>query len=685
MFAASKTDSVSGGPPDAQFNQVTMLLHGDGTNGAQNNTFLDSSTNAFSITRNGNTTQGSFSPYGSNWGNAFTSASGDYLSVPYSSAFNLTGDFTVECWINPSALPTSNGSGSPLYARIFSFGTYNAANSIGLELNSNDAGRLNAITVWYNGSQYYSANSLVAVGNWYHCAMVRSGTTITIYLNGTSVITITGASAAVNTSQALLIATLHSFTTDANACFKGSISNFRVVKGTAVYTSTFTPPTTPLTAITNTVLLTCQSNRFVDNSTTAATITSFGTTSVQRFNPFGTSTAYSTSVIGGSGYFDGTGDWLSVASATPFDFGSGDFTLECWAWFNNFSSDYRLIAKVANISSFGSWQIIVDTSGYPLIYASSAATSWNVCNGVGGGIAIKANCWNHIAATRSGNTFTMWVNGVSSGTTTSALSIYYSASVPVTVGGMPDGTRILPGYITDARVVKGTAVYTSAFTPPTAPLSAITNTSLLTNMTNGAIFDNAMMNDLETVGNAQISTSVKKYGTGSLSFNGTGRLVSPPTYLFDLAGNFTIECWVNFNTLAGAYTGIASYADSSGWNGWQLLKTSSNIFFQLLTASGGTGNITSNVTSLNTGVWYHIAVVRSGSTITLYIDGVSNGTSTTTASYSSANSFFRVGDERTLSYPLDGYVDDLRITKGFARYTAAFTPPTAAFSDTGPY
>ena len=58
-------------PVDPQFNYVTMLLHGDGTNGAQNNTFLDSSTNNFTITRNGNTTQGSFSPYGSNWSNYF--------------------------------------------------------------------------------------------------------------------------------------------------------------------------------------------------------------------------------------------------------------------------------------------------------------------------------------------------------------------------------------------------------------------------------------------------------------------------------------------------------------------------------------------------------------------------------------------------------------------------------------
>ena len=87
MFAASKTDSVSG-VADAQFNYVAMLLHGDGTNGAQNNTFLDSSTNNFSITRNGNTTQGSFSPYGSNW-SMYTDNSANYILFPQNSNYDL--------------------------------------------------------------------------------------------------------------------------------------------------------------------------------------------------------------------------------------------------------------------------------------------------------------------------------------------------------------------------------------------------------------------------------------------------------------------------------------------------------------------------------------------------------------------------------------------------------------------
>ena len=97
MFSAStKTSTPSGGGADSQFNYVTMLLHGDGTNGAQNNTFIDSSTNNFTLTRNGNTTQGSFGPVGSNWSNYFDGAS--YFTTT-SSQIVPTGSFTVECLV----------------------------------------------------------------------------------------------------------------------------------------------------------------------------------------------------------------------------------------------------------------------------------------------------------------------------------------------------------------------------------------------------------------------------------------------------------------------------------------------------------------------------------------------------------------------------------------------------------
>ena len=86
-------------PSDVYFKYVTLLLHGDGTNGAQNNTFIDSSSNAFTITRNGTPTQGSVSPFGPDWSNSFNGTT-DYLraSSTIKTTYDLNGyidDFRI--------------------------------------------------------------------------------------------------------------------------------------------------------------------------------------------------------------------------------------------------------------------------------------------------------------------------------------------------------------------------------------------------------------------------------------------------------------------------------------------------------------------------------------------------------------------------------------------------------------
>jgi hypothetical protein len=95
------------------------------------------------------------------------------------------------------------------------------------------------------------------------------------------------------------------------------------------------------------------------------------------------------------------------------------------------------------------------------------------------------------------------------------------------IGRTQDGT--VPdwnGYISNYRFVKGRAVYTSNFVPPIAPVTAVANTSLLCNFTNAGIIDNAMMNNLETLGDAKISTVQSKYGGSSMFFDGTGDYLS---------------------------------------------------------------------------------------------------------------------------------------------------------------
>ena len=676
MFAASKTSTPSGGTPDPQFNYVTMLLHGDGTNGAQNNTFVDSSSNNFTITRNGNTTQGSFSPYGSNWSNNFVRASTQYLTVSNSgSQFTFgTGAFTIECWVNLASMPS--GTGYPTSYWLFGGGPVESDAGIDFYINDTQIG--------FNLTAFSSPTAIgnhgMSVGAWYHVAVVRGGgsnQTVSIYVNGTRVATASSVTATANAATTGIAISAAEPLGATNGNFNGYISNHRVVKGTAVYDptqSTLTVPTTPLTAVTNTSLLTCQANRFFDASTNALTITVNGTPSVQRFNPFGTSTAYSTSVIGGSGYFDGTGDYLNTANSSAFAFGTGDFTVECWI---NTGSNNVGLAEVDGGST-----------GYWMWHINAGTMSWQNTRGganlflITGAGAVCNNAWHHLAIVRNSSVTKAYWDGVEKASASDTTN-YSGTGGNLNVAYESAAGKILNGYMANFRIVKGTAVYTAAFTPPTAPLTAVTNTSILLNTVNAGIFDNAMMNDLETVGNAQISTSVKKYGTGSIAFDGAGDyLVAPSNAIFNMGtGNFTIECWAYPQTQVESYPALFNL---TGVNDLSVAYNhgdgTANSFSMLTGATRTSASVTSSVNN-----WYHIALVRNGTTVTLYIDGTSRATTTNSSTLGGTTCTIGVYGAAFPTTAFKGYIDDLRITKGYARYTTTFTPPTSALSDTGPY
>ena len=646
MFLANKLNKGAGAPAapaDAQFNYVTMLLHGDGTNGAQNNTFLDSSTNNFTITRNGNATQGSFSPYGSNWSNFFSynSTAVNYLT---SNSLSLSGTFTIETfvyWDGVGSVPV-----------IFTLG--DSSLSTGMEIYKSGSN-----WVLYSDNAARITGSAAVVGQWTYISVSRTGSTVTMYINGVSQGTWTSST----TFSGTIKVGAEFYGGGYSSSMSGYISNFRVNNTTAINTV----PTAPLTAVSGTIFLTCQSNRFIDNSSNAYAITVNGSPSVQRFNPFGASTAYSTSVIGGSGYFDGSGDSLSLATATAL--GTGNVTVEFWFYPTDISATYRDIyegrSSVSSNTGFAIFQYgqTIEIYGNGLKVSSAAS-------------AFPANAWTHFAVVRTSGTCQIYINGVASGSSGS-----YSDNFTSTVRKIGDAINSFPyiGYISNLREVTS-AVYSATFTPPTAPVTAISGTSLLTNFTNGAIFDNAMMNDLETVGNAQISTSVVKYGTGSMSFDGTGDyLISAPSPDNILGGgDFTIEFWLYPSNTSSAYRALVS---SETYNpgttgGWSLYQNGTSFELWIVPS-----NIITATSAITASVWQHVALCRASGTLRLFVNGASVGSVSNTTSLTGQK--ILIGDNLG-SYFYNGYLDDLRITKGYARYTATFTPPTAALPDTGP-
>ena len=661
---------ASGGEPtDANFKNVTLLLHGDGSNGAQNNTFIDSSTNNFTITRNGNTTQGSFSPYGSNWSNYFD-GTGDYLTAPYSVTNSewWTQDFTMEMWVynNTNAVSGTNSlclqlaHGIPASADTYwAFGT-NASGQVDFYYFNGGGVRLTGTTA-------------AALNTWNHIAMVytHSSGNISLYLNGSRVATGTKAGTPQNSSGSTINVGVAQ-----NTFYNGYISNLRILDGTALYSgTTYTVPTAPLTAITNTSLLTCAYNRFRDGSTNNFTITRNGDVKVTNFAPFSPSSSYSTSANGGSGYFDGTGDYLSVASNAAFGFGTGDYTVEAWVYPTSVRNGENLI-------------YVTDTTGGLTLFYNQTQVAIGrraTAQDLTATYTMPIGAWTHIAVSRQSGTTRIYINGVEAASTTTS---YNYPTGQAGIGDYPTiGNLGVMGFLANTRVVKGTAVYTANFTPPSSPVTAITNTSLLTNFTNAAIFDNSMKNDLETVGNAQISTSVKKFGTGSMYFDGNGDvLATAHSPSLDLgSGDFTLELWVNVPSTSSQQGLVVKRLTDQIANGtWGLrINSGGNLYFEDIQTPSGI--VTFGTLSTNT--WTHVAVTRSGSTVRGFLNGtlVSSGTSTRdfTNSYPLLIGIWGTSGgswpSGTIDSPLNGYIDDLRITKGVARYTANFTAPTAPF------
>jgi len=631
--------------------------------------FIDNSINNFTLTKAGDTSVQRFSPFNPSSVtptsySGYFDGTGDYLT--WSGTTVGTGAMTFECWF----YYTGSFSG------ISSFIGPGSAITGGLNCNLNNS------TTFSFDRYGVSANNFtvptIAANTWNHVAFVRNSSNVaTVFFNGVR-------------SSTGTVSDTYSYTTSAAIGYTGGavprnwigyISNARLVVGSNVYDptlTTITVPTTPLTAIANTSLLTLQSPTFIDNSTNNFTITAFGNSQPTQQNPFGftstTTNGYTPSTIGGSGYFDGTGDSLSIPAGTYLQF-TGNYTIEFWIYFTSVSGDQDLVSNyVSNTSA--DWTIVLSTTFQ--YYPSSAASA------VVGPTAI-ANRWYHFAAVRSGTTCSMYIDGVSVGTPLTFSGTLGDATRPAYIGSRGGSSNFTRGYMSDVRITKS-ALYTSNFVPPAQPLLAVQNTVSLLNMTGAGIYDAAMMNNLETVGDAKLSTAITKFGGSSMYFDGTGDYLILPagqTGAFN-TGNFTIEFWFYATTVAIANQAFIAQrtGDTVAVIGWSIRLGTSTFAADI--SNGSTNYTLTHQTAVSANSWNHGALVRSGTSITLYLNGVANSSPQTVASNyilngSGSTIYIGYASSGSVISSFNGYIDDLRITKGYARYTSNFTPPTTTF------
>ena len=635
---------------------LLMKLSGENVRQNVGTAIFDSGPASYEITNNGSVTQSAFSPFEQNWSTYFN-GSGDYITLPSSGIFNFgTGDFTIECWINPSRLVSSQAIAGSSYGTTG--GTLYLLNDT-VVFNTNLS---NAQT---------PAGSLLT-GEWAHIAAVRSGSTLTIYINGIARSSDPAFTTNLIVTNAVIGANPAS---PATRQYRGYISNLRVVKA-AVYTSAFIPSTTPLTVVANTSLLTCQNGVLLDNSTFAASVTSTGSPSAAAFSPFGNTEITSTPT--NSIFFTGT-SYINAPSSCV-QFGTGNFTMEAWIYPTS-ASDMNIFSRSWGGSNF----IICSINGGVINFWMGHPNSGWVAP-ASANTAIKINQWQHIAVTRNGTAVNIWVNGISVASATSAVDMNSSDTTPLSIGRYPFSGSAFSGYMSNVRIVNGTAIYTSAFTPPTSALSAVTNTSLLVGVGNVLTDLSASALTLTNNGAARISsfsplsavptittTAVPfngNYGNAySVQFNGSSYLSAASNSALNLgSGNFTIELWFNQSAVKTTSFMAMSDAGSTGY-AFGASGTANKLWWY----TGASSKILSS-SNFQYGVWNHAAMVRVGSTTTMYLNGTSVGSYTDTTTYSGTTTYIGT-DQYGQSW--NGNLSNVRIVKGIAVYTANFTPPTA--------
>ena len=656
-------------------NYTTLLATAVDT--SDNNNVTDSSGNNNTITVNGGGHAGTFSPYRHGGYSAYFDGESDYLDFPASSTHNIgTGDFTLESWFNT----TSSANDTQFRRMIMLDGpTGNVNGNIQLIISSD--GYVNA---WTNsGDVDLRSSTGFNDGLWHHAAIVRSGSTLTLYVDGASVSSMTYTTS-ISFNSGSPRPRIGSYN-GTGGDWLGYLRDVRLVVGTAVYTSAFTPPSEPLEAIANTSLLACHLPYIADGSSNGHEITIGGNVSTKPLSPY-ENLEYAAADHGGSVSIPNDNDYLYVPhSSTLKPSGTDPFCVSFWYYPTSSPGTTRQLVGDAAYVSYPT-----NCPGWDILYSSSGELDirWGYPNyaDLGSGktnSTVQVNAWNHIVFCRSGGSLSYYLNGKRCNTTTSNINISASGAANFYVGyaGEATGTAMTSamGTIADFKYEVGTSQFdatSSTITVPTAPQST-TNSVLHISGTDASIIDKSQTNDLKLFGNTTGSTTeVKFVGSKSMYFDGSGDYIKTSASTnYDLPTDFTIEAWIYPTSLSSNRLIVDTY-NASQAGSYQLYWRSTGGSLAFYTQADGVVLQDSSGSNIQVNTWHHVAVTRSGSTFRMFVDGTQVNSTTLTRDLTHGIPVAIGYQQATNTNYFAGYMQDVRITKGLARYTANFTPPT---------
>ena len=482
---------------------------------------------------------------------------GDYLSVPDSTDWNFTAsEATIECWVYLNSMPSvsvqligqNDGSASNWFVYIYANGKI----AVGLK----------------NVNEVASATGVISTDTWYHVAVVRessdSSAVTRIYVDGVSVANAT-AQYFNDSSDDLFIGG----NSDESGLkyMDGYLDEIRI-SDVARYQIPFTPSTEAFTNDINTMLL-----LHCDGSNDG---TSFPDSASHPITANGdvANTRAEQKVGDSSIYFDGSGDYLSLADSTDWDFGTGDFTIEGWWWIDSAQTTSRCWSTGAGADGKG-FMGVMNTNNGTVDFLGGDGGSWTF-NFATPSSSFTNDAWNHVAWVRDGTTVRTYVGGVQKATGTYSGSGVDDDTTGWWIGRWSQDTgNDMLGYLDEYRV-SNTCRYPdgTTFTPQTTEFTADANTKLLIHSDwNGGL-------GADSSGNNNTFTPTNLVATD--------KMVDSPT------NNFSTLNPLNGNLSDGTYFSegnLESY-DGAGWAGSSTIQPESGKWyaeFLVQSTSAGSG------------------------------------------------------------------------------------------------
>jgi hypothetical protein len=560
----------------------------------------------------------------------------NYWTADANSAFDFgTGDFTIECWV----YPITNGQNYPTFLASVTGWSAGASGH-----RFNNTGYANKFWFGLNGSGgVASGDPLMASTNtfsfntWHHYSITRSGNTFRMFVNGALENTQTF-SGSYNAGLGGLRSGWSTWD-GGQGYFTGNISNLRMVKGTALYTSAFTTPTAEVGNIANTVLITCRSSTFINLSTNAVTITPSNSPVIS---------------VG------------SLSLSPPSLLGS---------------ADYSIVRNTPSASRQDSWDNIVatamvDTLNRPTNYFGNETTEPTIVvitNSTGSLRNIITPSFD--LGFNTGRIVNLTT--VSSGAWTFDIDRMTSTQ-NFTTGSIITAWSGQGSFGSDSNVVTVSAINssTSLLCRATGLVAPSTGTIFAVSPSGAVIIPPQItaVNPYST----DYSIITAEQNTYRTSFNGSSDYYTLSSSAFAFgANNFTVEAWIWLNALPTSdawpsnysiHMVIATVGSPSVGDGIGFIIGQTKLLIQ-----NNDTQYASGVHGLTTSTWNHVAYVRSSDTFNFYVNGISKGSAAFSGTVGTGSSGY-LGCETGQGAFFNGRMSNLRMVNGVAVYTTTFLP-----------